>query len=532
MNGLPSMLYGDGLGKMTQVQFGGYNHTPSCAEGEIWDMENLTSDLYPILSPRKPRKRFWEADADVQALYAFDGRYYLIGKDAFCEYFPGGGRRVMLVSLSEGEKVCTAFGAYILLFPDKKYYNAKTGESGSLEAEWKGAAKIQDGTYAGEKAAANTIYAEGAEWEKIFRVGDAVEISGCAAHRENNVQIIVREIEGDALRFYENSFTVGEGGDAEAAITLRRNVPDMDFMCANENRVWGCHGDTIYASKPGDPFNWNVFDGISTDSFAADTGSFGDFTGCASLLGYPCFFKEEHVYKVYGDRAQNFQILGSATMGIQKGSEKSAAIAGEMLFYLSRGGVAVYTGGAPQLISAPFGTEKYKNAIGGSDGIKYYISMEDMQGKYHTFSYDTQKRTWHREDGERVLAFAWDGQRLIRLRADGAWYDGETDEEDGERFVESFAEFGDFTGGSPDKKGVAKLQMRAELSEGASLRVLAQFDSDGVWREVKTVRAEKKRSFYLPIIPRRCDHFRLRIEGVGMWKIYSITQEIYAGSEL
>ena len=67
-------------------------------------------------------------------------------------------------------------------------------------------------------------------------------------------------------------------------------MPELDFLCENENRLWGCKGDTIYASKLGDPFNWNVFDGVSTDSYAVDVGSAGDFTGCFAYRGYPVFF--------------------------------------------------------------------------------------------------------------------------------------------------------------------------------------------------------------------------------------------------
>lgn len=132
-------------------------------------------------------------------------------------------------------------------------------------------------------------------------------IAGAAAHEGNNQTIIIREIDGDYLRFYENSFTINEGGDAET-LTISRDVPDMDFICENENRLWGCKEDTIYSSKLGDPFNWNVFDGLSTDSYAVNVGSAGDFTACCSYLGYPVFFKEE--INLQGLRGQALQLPG------------------------------------------------------------------------------------------------------------------------------------------------------------------------------------------------------------------------------
>ena len=39
---------------MTTV-FGGYNHQISCQEGQFYDMKNMTSRYFPVLSPRQNR---------------------------------------------------------------------------------------------------------------------------------------------------------------------------------------------------------------------------------------------------------------------------------------------------------------------------------------------------------------------------------------------------------------------------------------------------------------------------------------------
>ena len=44
------------------------------------------------------------------------------------------------------------------------------------------------------------------------------------------------------------------------------------------------------------------------------------------------------------------------------------------------------------------------------------------------------------------------------------------------------------------------------------------------------LRDDKKRSYYLPIIPRRCDHFRIRMSGQGECRLYSLVREVYTGS--
>lgn len=518
MSGLPSMLNGDGIRKKTQVKFAGYDHREGAGDGTLWDMENLWGGRYPLLSLR-PSRSLTARTSQPGGLYAHDGLYWA-GSGGL--YRDG----TKLGDLSEGKKVFCSLGSCIVVFPDKAFYRTDTGEFGSLEAEWSGTATLQDGTYAGEAAAANTISTAGAAFP--FRAGDAVSLSGCG--EENKKTAIIREVseDGRELRFSENCFS---GVPWTGTVTIKREVPDLDFVCQNENRLWGCRGDTIRACKLGDPFNWNVFDGLSTDSWAVDAGSAGDFTGCVSYLGYPVFFKEDHIYKVYGSKPSDFQVMASASLGVEKGSGGSLAVAGERLFYLSRIGVMSYGGGIPECVSEAFGLERYHNGVGGSDGVRYYCSLEGADG-CSLFVFDTDTGLWHREDKTRAAGFAF-AKGLYCLNEEGElWRLTGEGEGEPEGPVESFAEFGDFTEDSPDKKGFSKVQLRAELEEGAEVTVLLKFDSEEEWRPVRTLRADRKRSFVLPVIPRRCDHWRLRLEGRGNWKLFSLSREFYLGSDV
>ena len=73
--------------------------------------------------------------------------------------------------------------------------------------------------------------------------------------------------------------------------------------------------------------------------------------------------------------------------------------------------------------------------------------------------------------------------------------------------------------------------LRLELEDGASCQVYIQFDSDGVWRQVRQAIGEgAKRSYCLPIVPRRADHYRLKITGTGGCRIFSMAREFYVSS--
>lgn len=534
---LPDMRYADGIVKGQQVKFGGLDHNLGAGDGSLWDMRNLTSDHAPLLATRSPRF-LYASLSRPGGIFSWDGLAWVDG-DGF--YFRGERKG----TVTPGHKTFAALGAYIVILPDKAYYNTVTGEFGGLEAAWTGnKLTFTNGVLYEEEAEANTIQADGVNWADYFKVGDAVTISGCTKHTENNKTPIIRAINGDKLYFYEYIFVLdGDGADTPYSetglLSIRRAVPDLRFICENENRLWGCDGTTIYASKLGDPFNWNVFDGLSTDSYAVDTGSAGEFTGCISFLGYPIFFKEDHIYKVYGSMPSNFEVMGSATLGVAQGSAGSLAIAGETLFYLSSAGIMAYSGGIPQPIGAAFGVERYKNAAAGSDGLKYYVSMRGEDGGYILHVYDTQRGMWHTEDESHVTHFArWDGNLYMLTEQGEVWIGGrpvgiEAEAEGWEPPVRWLAEFGDFVENDPNKKGVSKVQIRLELEEGAQVQVWIQFDTDGAWQKVSSALGEGvKRSYYLPIVPRRGDHYRLKLEGTGQCRVYSMVREYYSGSEL
>lgn len=126
-------------------------------------------------------------------------------------------------------------------------------------------------------------------------------IAGCTKHTENNKTPVIREIDGDQAVLLRIHLHPGWRGRCDAlhrnrgAFGLPDQCPDLLFVCENENRLWGCDKTTIYASKLGDIFNWNVYEGLATDSYSVDTGSAGSFTACISFLGYPIFFKEDHI---------------------------------------------------------------------------------------------------------------------------------------------------------------------------------------------------------------------------------------------
>ena len=586
--------------------FGGYNHNLRIGVGEFYDMTNLTSADYPVLSPR-PKRGVYSLQGTTMpvkpkgliskdALCYVDGSIlYINGKPIYdskmsmytnCDECP---LQTTCSNYKEGSTECNktliSMGAYIIVMPDKKYINtAKHEDCGKIESAIYSLdttfsmCKLDGSEYDSMISSAEEpnepgdlamwldtsstphvlkqYDAEGKKWisvattyvkiygrdiGKTFSEGDGITIS------------FDEPIEG--LESMSGSVTVQSKGvnhivvigmlDKEYKVTspvyFKREMPEMDFVIESNNRLWGCrYGlnkdgnfvNEIYASKLGDFKNWNCYAGISTDSYTASVGTDGQFTGAITHLGYPLFFKENCVHKVYGNYPANYQIQTTACRGVQKGCHKSLAILNETLYYKSRSAVCTFDGSLPVEISSALGDIAYDNAVAGVLGNKYYISMRDDKDEYNLFVYDASKGMWHREDNTRVDEFCNSGGNLyfidhgligIRSVIGKGWL---------EDSVKWSAVTGVIGTGSPDKKYVSRLVVRLSLEVGATVTFSAEYDSSGEWEHLFTKSGTKLGSFSVPIRTRRCDHFRLRISGTGEAKIYSIAKTIEQGSDI
>lgn len=582
--------------------FYGYNHNYRIGNGEFYDMKNMTSDYYPILSPRTKRGVYTIKGEDGVEQPVTNARG-LIEKDALCYVKDGqffiNGYPVNLenITLSDEPKTMVSMGAYVIIMPDKVYINtADHSDHGKIEATFTtkdgeadtdfylckldGAdydktttsavepSPSSDGVYPMWLDTSSKPYVlkqystSSKEWVSVpttyikiastgigasFKEGDGVTISGITAEglTDLNNTMIVWARDDDyivvtGMLGSQTSQPYRDKDGKEHPIKVERLMPKMDFIIESENRLWGCrYGEDIngnvvneiYASKLGDFRNWRCYAGISTDSYAATVGTDGVFTGAITHMGYPLFFKENYMHKVYGNYPANYQIQTTACRGVQRGCGKSLAIVNETLFYKSPKAVCAYDGSLPAEISSQLGEEQYSNAVAGSIGNKYYISMADRAGIYHLFAYDSSKGMWHKEDNTKVIEFCRCDGDLYYIASDNTIKtilgSGTKDTAP----VSWMAETGVIGTDSPGKKYISRIVARLSLDLNTRVMIFIQYDSMGSWEHLYTMTGTSLRSFSVPIRPKRCDHLRLRFEGVGDAKIFSIYKTIEQGSD-
>ena len=539
----------------SQDLFFGLNRNLRLGPGEFYDMENLTSDRFPVLSPRNPRGILKEG-GDIRAIAGKEGFCYVEGR----ELFLNGKKTNLRLEDLPGPRQLVSMGAYLIVLPDRKYLNtASPGDWGSIDAEVTTAAPVQlficnqegeeirpDYTFQPEKPQDKSYWLDWDSQElkqysevtglwsvitspcvklqcsgigKGFRASDGIAVSGDPGLKELAGTAVIESCGQDYVVI---PGLIREPVTLHKPVTLSRKMPKLDYCIESGNRLWGCrYGlssdgqvvNEIYCSKLGDFRNWSCYMGISTDSYAVSLGSDGPFTGAITYGGHPLFFKEDCIHKVFGQMPSNFQVQTTPCRGVEKGSSGSLAIVREQVYYKSPEGICVYDGSLPREISRNLGPGAYHNAVGA--------------GAWELLVYDTEKDLWHREDGLQAKAMCRCQDSLICLDGQGRLLDllGKTGRKETER-VSWSAETGIIGVTLPGCKYLGKLELRMLLDPGSQVSVLVQYDSMGPWEDLGTVQGMYLRSFRFPVLPRRCDHLRLRLKGQGRALVFSLTRTL------
>lgn len=636
--------------------FGGYNHNLKIPEGEFYEMENLCGDDYPLLATRKQRNTLQTPAAEnLQAMVSKgNALYYIAGYDPTTKTygFYAGDEKVMDLVYAGGSKRFVSMGAYLLIWPDKVWYNTADGTHGNMEKMFSAAA----GTYLDHSLTSSSgpdgqetydiyvlwyirpcsrdgkiVYTTGANYgEKHVVVVDGIEYhylnfvkpkepkNGDAyIDRETRTPYIYNDISkgwsaqdvpvmwleckgigsafatGDYIRVsgidpgtysglnvgdnpsdgvYREVLVTGENyivldayapteahgimndtPPAEGYVKAVMDIPDMDYVIEAQNRLWGCKYGTvdgklvneIYASALGRFDVWRKYAGVSTDSYAASVGSDGRWTGAVNYQGYPLFFKEDRMHKVYVSASGAHRIQEYTMRGVQPGGAKSLAVVNGVLFYKARDCVCAYDGsGAPTDVSEKLNLNSLSRpgsttSIAAAYRDKYYLYLQmNTPPGSRLLVLDTRRGAWYRENlpigsitdfTEHLGSLLCAAGGIEEIAHDNQVSAiGDTEEGD----VAWSCETGLIGYSTVEQKYISRFNIRMSLAQGAHMDVLVQYDSDGIWHNQGRIQGAGTRTFMLPVRPRRCDHFRIRLEGQGDVRIYSFAKIFEAGSDM
>ena len=587
------------LSENTISTFGGIDKNAVGIENLFFDTQNTTSAHFPLIATREKRITLTTLNGVPSALHTTNGITFVLGSSLYYN-------NVLQFSKldANSKKQIVSMGSKIIIFPDNYYIDTMTlDEKGVCKDQgylncltsynlvdisispcilgmsypdisdtqpqkptdsmlWLDISSIPNKMY---------IYsAQSNTWSDIvpthicitadhihegIKVGDGVKISGIGngidgQHIIANVEENLICIPGYIDRYTEISLSINE------TYSVERSVPVMDFVCEHQNRLFGCrYGlnaqgefvNEIYASKLGDPTNWNVYQGLSTDSYSASCGSEGEFTGIASYMGNVLFFKENSIHRLHGTKPSNYTLYNDNYPGIKKGSSPSLCICNGSLFYHSTDGIYSYSGSSPTFISRPLGPDKFTDAVASVGKNTYFICITDKNKKRQLYVYDFIREIWHRHDSSDYLFLSkYDNNILGIKKIDNDYtldllFYSEMPELCKSLFFKSYLIENDFEWFTEsgliglsfnDCKYLSKLKVRIEIDKGSSFSVYIQTDSSQKWELFDTLTTTALTSKTLHILPPRCDHFRLKFAGKGNFKLYSITKVIENAGEV
>ena len=398
--------------KGTVNVFYGLDSRPDAPDFSLESSNGITSEYFPFISSGKTLKK--EKDLTAGAyVFSLGSKMGLIsGENLYIDSksFP--------LKFSGNTSSVIKMGEKIIAFPDKTYTDEK-GNSGSLEASFSTSKSgnsrpyfslvTADGEDYGKTPVVGTAQPAAAEngdlWIdtsgnisilKIYSNGVFYEITsplvkisysgiGASFSRGEGVNISGTPIDGDyVLKEAENDYII-IGAILENSlysnITIKRSVPDIDFACTHDNRIFGCKkdGSAIYICALGQMKNWNAFEGIASDSYSADVLDGEEFTATKAFGSNVYFFKEDKIYQLRGTKPQNYQLLAKSAPGVKKGCERSVFEYMGVLYYYSPEGFMAFDGSYPDKVFTGFKEKLEKvsacflgNTIYFSDGNKLY----------------------------------------------------------------------------------------------------------------------------------------------------------------
>lgn len=288
--------------------------------------------------------------------------------------------------------------------------------------------------------------------------------------------------------------------------------PHYYDIAAWRKRLWGYDSNVLHGTVAGifDKYgivDWNTGDNTYTEAISQPLWQGGDITGIAALMNGLVYFKEDCITIVTGNYPA---VMSSNTIpcrGLPPENRRSVAVANECVYYLSTDGVYRFDGNIPRCISRDVkisGTD----AVGASDGNKYWLSLKEDSGEYALYVYDINYGIWHKEDATQAASFVMLGGEMY-MAVGTEIYNLNSPQEDVSWECELW-----YDEGTHRKKKYKEIIVRGNVGECE----LYLKPDDGEWKLIGAVENKMRMKF----IPFDCEELHLKLKGKGICEIKSI----------
>ena len=590
MNTLPYMQSNISKKQKTISSFSGINLTLSKSNNELSESVNMSAKDFPCLSVREKRSIKADTKTDVTFIGSKNEIYYT----GYTEDSPDthsvtyGENHLKLTEEEEHkgkERICVHLSDSLLIMPDKIVYNLSENKAEKIpytkyqdsaiaykkaEEDCKSNMMINFPTHIGNLTSTGIVsnsyisnnYTSYLMTFENLKAGDMVHISfnlqpnaeshdskyhAYLAKMQKGVDVKIKSIkttthnlasgtvtEITGLEFGENVIDMdGYTAVIIYALTIERKMPDIDYMCTLNNRVWGVKENNIRCSRLGDcdcwdDFSSDAFGTLPSACFSTDVDTGGEFTAITPYGGTILAFKENCIHKIYGTEPANFTLSTLDCNGVAKGAHKTIAMINGVLYYMGIDGIYAYDGSRPALISQKTDIEKLTVLGAGTDGTNYYLSVL-KNNRHFLYVYYPKANIWHTEEiGENKGQFIFFENKLCAVCSKKIYTISGNEGKEDIKWKFSL----DFDEDTFSTKGYGRLLVRYNLGKDAHFTVTTVCDGNFQKKSVD-VRwnrtCEGTSVLNLPII--KCNKLKVIFEGKGDFTLMEMCREYLLANE-
>jgi hypothetical protein len=161
--------------------------------------------------------------------------------------------------------------------------------------------------------------------------------------------------------------------------------------------------------------------------------------------------------------------------------------------------------------------------------------MKDRNEKQHIFTYDTRLGIWQNEYFTSTYAIRFaephNGNLILTRKNELIEFEAESFTPESSP-VAYMAETGEYGYESTDERYLCRLDIRVKLEFGAHFNVWIQYDQNGKWLSLARLVGDTVAPIVrtVNVMPHRCDHFRIKVTGIGKMRLYSF-RKIYESED-
>lgn len=380
----------------------------------------------------------------------------------------------------------------------------------------------------------------------LEEVGAKIRIVGFKNPENDGVYTVAGvDLTDDFTVYFEEDFkTAGEQDASENALRfygVGNFVPEFDFICASQNRLWGCSSRyrNIYASALGDPTDFDRYQGDSLDSYAVPVGTAGDFTGAIALNNFVLFFKQHTIHKMLGSYPAEYALYDYDYDGVSESNWGSLVSCDGTAVFIAEHGIQTYAGASTGTLSKELGEGNMYDARAGYNGEKYMLYFRDEDDGDHSYEYDMRYGLWLEKDFGHVLDYAHLGDKdYVLIEEDGTnsiWQlnTGIELEDDWEITYREFIEMATSSRSSSslmfEKKRYTDIVFSIDLPMGSNI-VAELMGDDGIWHEAARMDGTASGTSVFKVRTPRVDRLQMRLYGHGPMRMLGMERDFIVKS--